>query len=235
MLVLLLAGCGKDDDTESADDSGSTQTTRSTTTGAGGNDADGGTSTAGGSRSVLGDTGDGSGSGGGSGSAGSGSRTTGSGASRTTTSGSSASGATGSGSNGSSGGGASSPGSGSGSGSPAAGEGPRDDRVAAAAAARRYVTAFIDSDGPEACALATAAHRQDIIAVGGGDNCEDSLRRVRGRITPSQLTLVEKQRDGIDAADVGVDGARATIQVGVGREMRLVLQDGDWLVDEEIA
>jgi hypothetical protein len=124
-------------------------------------------------------------------------------------------------------------------GSPAAGDttasaggDSADPRLAVVAVVRRYQKDFIDADGKDACSLLTAAGKKQMTSGGRGRTCAESVTRVLDQSRASDIRLIRRTRAGIHADDVTIRGDGATVDIGKGQRLRLARQDGSWLVSD---
>jgi hypothetical protein len=230
VLVLAVAGCGKDDTSDTTARSAATATPASDAAAAG-NKA--GSSTRGTKKSPGSKTSSGSKS--------SGSKSAGSKSSGSKSSGSKSSGSKKKSSASKSSGSKTSAGSkkAAGSNSPAtaaggspSGDGAADPRVAVVATVRRYQKDFVDGDGDDACLLLTAAGKKQMNAGGRGRTCAESVKRILDQARDSDIELIKDTRAGIHVDDVKIRGDDATVSIGKGQRLRLVRQGGRWLVDD---
>lgn len=124
-------------------------------------------------------------------------------------------------------------GSGSGSGddpSSGTGSGPVQERLEVVATLRRYYKAFVDKDGDTVCSLLTSAGRAIMVADGRAKTCAASAERLVAQAGEQNLMLLETTRDGLHADDITVTGNNAVAQIGETSRLRLVQEDGRWLV-----
>jgi len=110
------------------------------------------------------------------------------------------------------------------------GSGPKEDRLAVVATLRRYYKAFLDSDGNEVCALLTSDGRATMIADGGAKTCAASAERLVKQASATNLQLLTTTRDGLHVDDITVTGNNATAQIGKVSRLKLVQDNGKWLV-----
>jgi hypothetical protein len=114
----------------------------------------------------------------------------------------------------------------------AGGDSP-DARLAVVAVVRRYQKDFIDGDGDDACSLLTAAGKKQMTSGGRGRTCAESVKRVLDQSRASDIRLIERTRAGIHVDDVAIRGDNATVDIGKGQQLRLARQDGGrWLVSD---
>jgi hypothetical protein len=110
------------------------------------------------------------------------------------------------------------------------GSGPIAEREDVVAVLRRYYKAFIDKDGSAVCSLLTSEGRKIMISDGNGKNCDDSAKKLIGSASAGNFALLQRTRDGLHADDVKVTGNNATAQIGKTSALRLVQQNGSWLL-----
>lgn len=110
------------------------------------------------------------------------------------------------------------------------GSGPAEERLQIVAVLRRYYKAFIDSDGDAACSLLTSAGREILIADAGAKTCSDSVARLVKQAGPENVALLERTRDGLHINDIRLTGNTAIAQIGKTSQLRLVRQNGRWLL-----
>ena len=108
-----------------------------------------------------------------------------------------------------------------------------DPRLAVVAVVRRYQKDFIDGDGDDACSLLTAAGKKQMTSGGRGRTCAESVKRVLDQSRASDIRLIERTRAGIHVDDVAIRSDNATVDIGKGQQLRLARQDGGrWLVSD---
>jgi hypothetical protein len=95
---------------------------------------------------------------------------------------------------------------------------------------RRYYKAFIDKDGAAVCALLTSEGQDIMISDGGKKTCADSAEALVKQAGSDNLTLLETTRDGLHVDDITVTGNSAIAQIGETSRLRLVQENGRWLV-----
>lgn len=131
------------------------------------------------------------------------------------------------------------PGAGSGAGSDSGsgedpssgtGAGPAQERQEVVTVLRRYYKAFIDKDGESVCALLTSGGREIMIRDGGEKTCAASAERLVAQAGKQNITLLETTRDGLHVDDITVKGNNAIAQIGETSRLRLVQENGRWLV-----
>ena len=129
--------------------------------------------------------------------------------------------------------------SGAGSSSDDSGSGPddrigtsnsREERLDVVSVVRRYQKAFIDFDGREVCSLLTSAGRKIMISGARSQTCPSAVLRVLDQATKADLELLKTTRDGITTKDVTIRDGKAAVDIGGGEKLRLVVEDGAWLV-----
>jgi hypothetical protein len=107
-----------------------------------------------------------------------------------------------------------------------------DARLAVVAVVRRYQKDFIEGDGKDACSLLTADGKKQMTAGGRGRTCAESVARVLDQSRASDIRLIRRTRAGIHVDDVTIRGDIATVDIGKGQRLRLGRQDGSWLVSD---
>jgi hypothetical protein len=120
---------------------------------------------------------------------------------------------------------------GAGSTAPAGGDSP-DARLAVVEVVRRYQKDFIDGDGGDACSLLTAAGKKQMTSGGRGRTCSESINRVLDQSRASDIELIVRTRAGIHVDDVAIRGTSASVDIGKGQALRLVHEGGRWLVSD---
>jgi hypothetical protein len=120
---------------------------------------------------------------------------------------------------------------GAGSTAPAGDDSP-DARLAVVAVVRRYQKDFIDGDGDDACSLLTAAGKKQMTRGGRGRTCSESINRVLDQSRASDIELIVRTRAGIHVDDVAIRGTGASVDIGKGQALRLVHERGRWLVSD---
>jgi hypothetical protein len=110
------------------------------------------------------------------------------------------------------------------------GSGPIVEREDVVAVLRRYYKGFIDKDGAVVCSLLTSEGRKTMISDGNGKNCEESVKKLVSSASPDNVALLQRTRDGLHADDVKVTGNNATAQIGKTSSLRLVQENGAWLL-----
>lgn len=110
------------------------------------------------------------------------------------------------------------------------GSGPAPERLGVLSTLRRYYKAFIDKDGETACSLLTTAGQAAMIADGKAKTCAASAERLVEQAGAKSLTLLETTRDGLRTGDITVTGNNAIVLIGEQSRLRLVQQNGRWLV-----
>jgi hypothetical protein len=107
-----------------------------------------------------------------------------------------------------------------------------DPRLAVVAVIRRYQKDFVEGDGKDACTLLTVAGKKQMISGGRGQTCPASVKRVLDQSRPADIRLIERTRAGIHVDDVKIRGDSATVDIGKGQRLRLERQGGQWLVSD---
>ena len=110
------------------------------------------------------------------------------------------------------------------------GSGPIAERQDVVSVLRRYYKAFIDDDGAAVCALLTDDGQKIMISDGNGKTCAESVKKLIDNASADNIALLERTRDGLHADDITVSGNNATAQIGKTSSLKLVQQDGRWLV-----
>jgi hypothetical protein len=110
------------------------------------------------------------------------------------------------------------------------GSGPTADRLAVVATLRRYYKGFIDGNGAEVCSLLTDAGKAVMIADGTGKTCADSVKRLIAQAGTANQNLLVTTREGIHVNDITVTGNNATAQIGKTSKLKLVQENGKWLL-----
>jgi hypothetical protein len=113
----------------------------------------------------------------------------------------------------------------------AGGDSP-DARLAVVAVVRRYQKDFIDGDGDDACSLLTAAGKKQMTSGGRGRTCAESVKRVLDQSRAADIRLIKRTRAGIHVDDVAIRGNNATVDIGKGQHLTLARQDSSWLVSD---
>jgi hypothetical protein len=110
------------------------------------------------------------------------------------------------------------------------GSGPTADRLAVVAALRRYYKAFVDVDGATVCGLLTSEGRDAMIIDGGAKTCVGSVKALMSHASADDTKLLQDTRDGLHIDDITIAGKDATAQIGKTSQLRLVQENGAWLV-----
>lgn len=110
------------------------------------------------------------------------------------------------------------------------GSGPIADREDVVTVLRRYYKAFIDKDAGAVCGLLTSAGQKIMIEDGNAKTCEASAKKIIDAASGDNVTLLQRTRDGLHPDDITVRGNDATAQIGKKSSLKLVQQDGRWLL-----
>ncbi|MDP1907338.1 MAG: hypothetical protein Q8K85_03485 [Hyphomicrobium sp.] len=110
------------------------------------------------------------------------------------------------------------------------GSGPVQDRLDVVVAVHRYYQAFIEMNGRDVCSLLTTAGQEVMTKEGGEPTCEASAERLLANAGARNLERIAQTREDLFFDDVTVKDDDATAQLGENRRLRLVRENGRWLV-----